>query len=381
VRVIGCLVTWLFASTARAADVTAVSLPEPVGGAVAWSVTPPPEATAIARLARLGPKVPAPPPQEERGLAGPIAPDLHPVKVQYVRRTLDKVDEALAGPRASTIYRAPLSQLDLAFQMQSQNLPIAPFDDSFELRALGLLGAAFSVATQQVVADALADAPALAVGQKVLRTLTTPSLSLSKQRDGKTTLRATPVGAAQANLAAANLDQEVARRGRPASTFRTGAGMQMQTIDDDEETPIVDAAVWMLAQNVGVDAWRVSGLAISRTWSASARQHVVGPWHLTASTRSLSESPLPAVWQAGTLTELPGTWQLRTWYRETLPAVSDEYQEQEVGFELRALWRWRTPQPVDGWGLGNRVDRAGRIVPGSEYLEETALIASGVPVP
>ncbi len=55
-----------------------------------------------------------------------------------------------------------------------------------------------------------------------------------------------------------------------------------------------------------------------------------------------------------------------------------------MGFEVRALWRWRAPQRPDGWGLGDRIPYDGPYVPGSrdwESYELTRQPAATTPAP
>lgn len=315
----------------------------------------------------------------------PVSRDLHPVGEQYTRDYFLQLDRNLSGRGASPIYRRPLSELDVRWALEAHNIDPLFVDPGQDLRALELLGVAMSVSMDDWLAAMLGRSPAFGGIHQTVRQISSPSIRIQKSSHGLQVAGADRT-AGRDMVAMARLDEQ---RGPRAPALQTGSGLRIRALDEDEETPLLDVAGWVSGSNIVLDAWRLSGLAVTQSWVAFARQRLYRGVSITGYSRSEVGQIWVASYSLGTIYDLPGPWQLRTTYRHTYPNV-DRSKEQRVTVELRALWRWDTPAPPDSFGIGNRPDREG-IPPigGSDHssyelvqpaeIEQEGRLATGAP--
>jgi hypothetical protein len=311
----------------------------------------------------------------------PIALDLHPVRAEPVRRWVYLLDEHLAGDRASVVFRneVAMAQAHWAIAVRGGEAPAFTPDQEEEL--LESLQAAGILAVDDLFRETLGRSQVLATVDQVARALTSPTVTLRQPTNGGrmrlSLVERADVSERNESQARAALERPVRLDRPPPRQLRTGSGLVLRELDDDEETPLLDVSAWVSARNVVFDAWRVSALALNRQWSVGVRQAVRPGLDATLSSVSLPDTAQPSTLTAGLVLYLPKSvapsWQVRTWAGVVLPNPNEPALERRGGVELRANWRWKAPQAPGGPGLGDRADREGPFTPGSRNYETQPL--------
>ena len=293
----------------------------------------------------------------------PIVANLHPVRAQPVRRLMLLLDRNIAGHGASPVFRDVVAAANAYWVPVGvwglQPLPMTAADQALGrdrmLLALGL-------AADDWIHETLQRSDFLGALEELGRALTAPTLSIEQDARGTTQVRATaPAESRRHPMARASLyGGSLPPRTPPPRRFRLGSGLRIAGIDDAEGLPLVDGSIFLSGERIAFTRWRLSALLRSQRWILDVRHRVLPQWHVTASTHSNTGELAPAAWTLGTLYDVPRSafrrahyWQLRTYLTHVLPSIDVLAGERQLGLELRARWRWRTPWAT-GRTLGDR---------------------------
>ncbi|MCB9777315.1 MAG: hypothetical protein H6742_01960 [Alphaproteobacteria bacterium] len=321
-----------------------------------------------------------------------------PNRVNYWEEWQLATTDAMAGPRASRLYRDTASHLDTWWRLAAfdRERPWISQEEALQARELATIGAVAGL--QRVVRSTLAKDEALGVLHRIASTTSGANIEIRARRGQQPArIRYNAVGSTEAvRLQAADLEADgvaagaagpaagfarLSPRGPPAPTFRTGVGFQLH--DMDEDPAVIDTALAMTAfvdlRQVGVDAVRLQATHPrpydwrhgAAQWSVTARQgllprldligRVAGEekrdWRPTRSLGALSLR-LPTRQDWFLRTELAHRPELEA--TPKLPAVEEEWRGMVV---LQANLRWRLPQEADGWPLGQEPLQPGRTMP------------------
>jgi hypothetical protein len=240
------------------------------------------------------------------------------------------LDRNLTGPRVAPALR------DLA---RDARVTAEPDQELIEARrGLGLIGTAGAMAAEDWFSANL-EQPA-----GVLGWVRSPSLVVERrpQRsvDGQP-VRVRPGGTSLSERRELLAGEHWAgMQGKRAPLLKVGGGMHFSALDmqnQDEESPPVDWDVFLSTRSLGFDMLRVSTLVLTRNWTLSARERLVGRLHMALGVRSVPKGPRPGKVSAGLLNDLGQGWGLETRYAQRLPRKTEPEREHRVLTELHAM--------------------------------------------
>jgi hypothetical protein len=277
------------------------------------------------------------------------------------------MDERLAGPRASPVFRQEVAWAEAHWAIESRGWDtVAPTDDQRD-ELLALLGTAGGMAAGDLVNDTLARSEVLFASQQAVRGIVAPAFTFTPGRQEKVEF-GTDRRMRDPRMAAANVEYLRAKGRPPAPRLTTGAALRFREWTDDPDVALVDWTVFANGERMGLKSWRVEGLVVSQQWLVTGRQRLLPGWDVMAQARSFEGQPEPGRWSLGTITDLPvpgPPWQVRTSWTHKLPDAQGKGAEERLMVEVRALWDWRAPQAPDRPAIGDRWDRVGPASPGS----------------
>ena len=324
--------------------------------------------------------------------ATPVVLDLHPVRYSYWAHYHQLYVERTTGTRGSPVFREPMAASSVYYALwdATGQQPIIEDDTAERWRDTAISTA--SIAAEALLWESVDRSSELSGAMRFMRTFVSPNLELERRPDG---------WKARANDPDIRIRPDIERRelqegmlgsslgrppGRPPAVITVGSGLDIEDLDSlTEREQDIDAAVWLRMQRIGPDQLTIRGLAVSRTWEISSRQHMVRGLSVAAAVSSRSASALPKDWGTGLSWSIPATrwWTLVLRYRRDIVLEPDS----EAEWNLRLMLRWLPPAhaPVipGAWPLGQRIGALGPVRPAPPSYQagiaELAVEESGEP--
>jgi len=300
---------------------------------------------------------------------GEVAADLRPVRMQPWLDWQRATAASMAGPRASPLFRDTANELDCYWRLESASGVPTLLSPEVGERALELSLLGSNLGWNVALAQLLEDAPVLDTVRRIGNTLAHPSLRITPTRpEGRVALGDGPVDRRLARAQADEPDLNALPVVRLSSHLVLFSPPTLLADDEEPVDPIQPQALVILhTQRVGLTQTQwVQGLSPAEVplqppqsrSVLSARQQVIPRWSVIGEVR----------WDQWLLTAQRGglefrprpRWLVRAIYTQRPDPVTPE---QKVMVTLSRRLRWRLPQDIDRWPLGQEVGAPGPWLP------------------
>lgn len=280
-----------------------------------------------------------------------------------------QLTDAMAGPRASPLYREPVAAMATRHAFAAAGLSDFPVDDDDAEVVLQRLIDGAATGARRTAELVFAESPPLHSVQQIAAGLTGTSVEWRATSDGlHASLRPERE---RAELAAARItgapppERTGPRPARPKPpTLRAGAGLQFEQDASSSASIAIQPGVraWVETERLALDAARLSIETAdvqdprgSTSWALAARSELRPRWELVVDARGDATSALPTRVSLGPQWDLPvrepwalglsGTTEPRGWADGPAWGVS---------VSLRSRSRWRLADALGQWPLGER---------------------------
>jgi hypothetical protein len=297
----------------------------------------------------------------------PVAVDPHPVRYSYWETYHELYVDKTTGRTGSPVFREPMATSAVYYSLWDQGGAQPWLDDATAERWRDMALSSASIAAEALLWDTLDRSDELGAAVRFMRTFVSPNLELERTREGWKARANDPDIRLRPQLERRELAEGMIHRPpRALASLSLGSGLELQDLDAlTERQRQVDAAVWLRAQRIGLDQLTLRGLALSRSWELSGRQHLVRGLAAAGAVSSQALSPLPHDWGTGLSLSVPRSdwWTLALRYHRVLAWEPQEQAQWSVRLTLRWLPPTRAPVQPGVWPLGQRMGARGPVRP------------------
>jgi len=313
---------------------------------------------------------------EEPWYLHPTTAELHPVRQQLWLSWQRHTQVAMAGPRASPLFRDDSARMEVLWRLAAIDgeAPSLTPDETQHVFDLALVGATMGLG--DTVDEMVRRNEGLDAALRVARAATGPGLSVQRSE--------APTGGVDIDMEQGHPHARAARariaeppspgvQRRPPGV-RFGQGFRIVERIDDEGRRYMPATVAHLElRRVGVDVLRLedsviyeSSEVVVHDWVVLARQQMT-PWlTLHGELRGEGRTPYPDQVRGSLAIRHPTLrwWSLRPGVSQTLRRP-DRNNEVALRWEVQLRWntRWRLPVSVDQWPMDHQIGAPGRPLP------------------
>jgi hypothetical protein len=307
-----------------------------------------------------------PPPQSQPWYAARIAPELRPVREDFVLEWREATIHQMAARTGSTLFRESSNKLDVRWRLVEAGWDPAPLGEGEETRIvnLSLLGAGLGL--KSAVNETLDRSIELGVLRRILGVATAPSFEV-RPGSSQHGVRLSDHSVSRAEALAAAGDEIELRRDVPS--VRVGSGFHLVGSETDETGAALVLGTFVQVQHVGVDLLRLEMnleppgedagmLDLSPptelgTWMAVARQDLTRRVSIHGDLWGEGTNPIPQKAKTGiNFRALPRTLLTTNVSHsfEPVPGLPGGEWTATVGLQSRL--GWRLPQHDGRWNLG-----------------------------
>ena len=312
-----------------------------------------------------------PPPRSQPWYATSLAPELRPVREDFVQEWRRATIQEMAGRTGSTLFRESSNELDVRWRLIEAGWDPAPLADAEETRIvnLSLLGAGLGL--KSAVRETLDRSNELGVLRRIVSVATAPSLEVRPGAD-KGAVRLADDSVSRAETLAVAGDEVELRRDVPSVRF--GSGFHLVGSDTDSTDAALVLGTFVQVRHVGVDLLRLEmnlrppgeddGIldfdppTELGTWMAVARQDLTRRVSIHGDVWGEGENPVPQKAHTGVnIRALPRVLVTTKVGHGFVPVPGLPGGEWTASVGLQSRLGWRLPQHDGRWNLG-QVDGA-----------------------
>ena len=320
--------------------------------------------------------------EEPSPLEGSFAPTLRPPQPSFMEDLHLHIRDEMAGRGASPLFRATAASMEVYWRIAAYDTQPLTLTEQQQQQTVDLARMGVTLGLQSTVEDIVSRSPELATVYRCLRTFTSPSIEVYPSRigssggsgEGGAAVRLNATSNARATAALASFDENN-RRGRPPPRLRLGSGFTLVELQsapttaaarrfslDGEQSVVKPGMLVMLeADRLGPLSLRSRAALVqpdprsfSVDWVASARTTLLPQISTMGSIGGDQTAPLRT---AASL-----EWRPTTEIPMQLALVGSQRLldgEERVMLQYTQQLRWRIPNDIDRWPLGQELDAVG----------------------
>ena len=311
------------------------------------------------------------PAQNKPWYATSIAPDLRPVREDFVLDWREATIHEMASRTGSSLFRESSNKLDVRWRLVQAGWDPAPLGDGEATRIvnLSLLGAGLGL--KSAVRDTLDRSTELGVLRRIVSVATAPAVEV-RPGAGEHSVRLSDHSVSRAETIAAAGDEVELRRDAPS--VQVGSGFHLAGSATDDTGAALVLGTFVQVQHVGFDLLRLEmnlkppgeddgTLRLSPPtelgeWGAVARQDLTRRVSIHGDLWGEGMNPVPSKAQTGlNIRALPRTLITTNFGHGFAPAPGAPGGEWTATVGLASRLGWRLPQHDGRWNLG-QVDGA-----------------------
>ena len=305
-------------------------------------------------------------PRSQPWYATSIAPELRPVRQDFVQEWRQATIHQMAGRTGSTLFRESSNRLDVRWRLVEAGWDPAPLADAEQTRIvnLSLLGAGLGL--KSAVNDTLDRSTELGILRRIVGVATAPAVELRPGADQRP-VRLAGESVSRAETLAAAGDELELRRDVPS--VRVGSGFHLVGSDTDPTDAALVLGTFVQVQHVGVDLLRLemnlrppgedTGTLVFDpptelgTWMAVARQDLTRRVSIHGDVWGEGENPVPQKAHTGiNVRALPRVLVTTKVGHGFAPVPGFPGGEWTATVGLQSRLGWRLPQHDGRWNLG-----------------------------